>query len=109
MLCLDLVTTLANLGLNIAIFVAEKDAAATWEDYNEDTSEQTMVANALNTVAGIAYFAAFMFKKSQPHVSAIGSAVMIGTVAGAAVLEGVMFKQQYDEKRRIAITAAPGF
>jgi hypothetical protein len=31
-LCLDLLTTLANLGLNISVFIAEKDATWTWSD-----------------------------------------------------------------------------
>jgi hypothetical protein len=34
---------------------------------------------------------------------------MAGTVGGAAVLEGMMFKHQYDRKRRIAVTSGTPF
>jgi hypothetical protein len=46
----------------------------------------------LNAVLGIAYFTAFMFKTTNPDISAIGAYVMVGAMAGTAVLEGAQFK-----------------
>jgi hypothetical protein len=112
-LCLDLLTVLANLGLNVAVFVAEKESADSWKDYDEEGCDTTMTTNGLNAIAGVAYFAAFFFKNQGPPVgsviSAAGAAIMTGCVGGAAVLEGVVFKHQYDLDKRIAINSGPPF
>jgi hypothetical protein len=107
-LSLDLLTVLANLGLSIAVGVAEHQAARTWKDYNEDTTNTGSITAGLNAVAGIAYFTAFFFK-SNPDISAAGAAVMIGTMAGATVLQGIVFKLQYDVQTRPALTSPPAF
>lgn len=97
------------MGLNIAVFIAEKDNSSSWKDYDEEVSENTMAANSLNALASVAYFTAFFFKSKNPVVSAVGAALMTGTVGGAAVLEGVVFKHQYDLQKRIAINSGPPF
>ena len=104
-----MITVLANLGLSIAVFVAEKDAASTWNDYDDEVCETSMMTNGLNAVAGIAYFTAFFFKKLNPTVSAAGAAIMVGTVGGSAVLEGFIFKHQYDKARRPRLIQGPPF
>ena len=108
-LCLDLLTVLANLGLSIAVFDAEKKAAATWNDYDEETCHTSLVTNGLNAVAGVAYFTAFFFKHANPPVSAIGAAIMVGTVGGSAALEGIIFKHRYDLQKHIILTSRPPF
>ena len=100
---------LANLGLWIAVFDAEKKAAATWNDYDEETCHTSLVTNGLNAVAGVAYFTAFFFKHANPPVSAVGAAIMVGTVGGSAALEGIIFKHQYDLQKHVMLTSGPPF
>lgn len=107
-LSLDLLTVLANLGLSIAVGVAEHQAAQTWKDYNEDATNTAFITAGLNAVAGIGYFTAFFFK-SNPDISAGGAAVMIGTMGGVTVLQGIVFKLQYDAQTRPALTSPPAF
>ncbi|KAF7502179.1 hypothetical protein GJ744_006768 [Endocarpon pusillum] len=106
---LDLLTILANLGLSIAVGIAEHKAGGTWKDYDEDATNTSFITSGLNALAGIAYFAAFAFKTSQPEISAVGACVMIGTMAGAAALEGTVLKIQYDALKRPTLVSPPAF
>lgn len=99
---------LATFGLSLAVGIAEHEAAATWDDYEEDDTNSAIVTASLNALAGIGYFTAFMFKTNNPDISAGGAAVMIGTMGGATVLEGIMFKLQYDALRRPRLVSGPG-
>ncbi|KAL1876851.1 hypothetical protein VTK73DRAFT_9153 [Phialemonium thermophilum] len=105
---LDLLTVLATFGLSLAVGIAEHEAAATWDDYEEDDTNTGMITAGLNALAGIGYFTAFMFKATNPDISAGGAAVMIGTMGGTAALEGIMFKLQYDALRRPRLVSGPG-
>lgn len=108
-LSLDLLSVLANFGLSIATGVAEHDAGTKWKDYDEDTTNTGFVTAGLNALAGIAYFTAFFFKSTNPDISAGGAAVMVGTMGGFAVLEGLAFKLQYDALKRPVLTSPPAF
>ncbi|KAG9758073.1 hypothetical protein KCU73_g4084, partial [Aureobasidium melanogenum] len=107
-LALDLLTVLANMGLSIAIGVAEHQVGDKWEDYEEDATNTGFITTGLNALAGIGYFTAFFFK-TNPDISAGGAAVMIGTMAGAAALEGIVFKLQYDAQKKPGFTSPPPF
>ncbi|KAH0372867.1 hypothetical protein KCU65_g919, partial [Aureobasidium melanogenum] len=107
-LALDLLTVLANMGLSIATGVAEHQAGHSWKDYEEDATNTSFVTTGLNTLAGIGYFTAFFFK-TNPDISAGGAAVMIGTMGGAAALQGIVLKLQYDAKKRPVITSPSPF
>ncbi|QGI67640.1 hypothetical protein CEK26_011593 [Fusarium fujikuroi] len=101
-LVLDLLTVFANLGLSIAVGVEETKAADSWEGYDKDATETGFITSGLNTLAGVAYFTAFFFK-TNPGISSASAAVMVGTVAAGAALEGMVFKLQYDKSRKIAL------
>ncbi|KAF5655281.1 hypothetical protein F25303_689 [Fusarium sp. NRRL 25303] len=107
-LVLDLLTVFANLGLSIAVGVEETKAADSWEDYDKDATETGFITSGLNTLAGVAYFTAFFFK-TNPGISSASAAVMVGTVAAGAALEGMVFKLQYDKSRKIALPSPPPF
>ena len=107
--CLDLLTVLANLGLSVAVGIEEHKAAKEWADYEEAATNTGFVTAGINAVAGIAYFIAFMFKTTNPDISAVGACVMVGTMTGTAILEGVQFKMQYDDSKRPALSTAPAF
>jgi len=106
---LDLLTVLANFGLSIAIAVAEHKASDTWKDYDEDATNTGIISAGLNAVAGISYVTAFLLKEANPPISAVGAAIMIGTMGGAAVLQGAVFKMQYDELRSPRLASGPSF
>lgn len=106
---LDLITVLANLGLSIKVGIEEHNAGSKWDDYEEEATDTGFVTAGMNAVAGIAYFIAFAMQSSQPHVSAVGAIVMTGTVAGTAVLEGIIFKQKYDAQKKPLLPAPPAF
>lgn len=97
---------LANFGLSVAVGVAEHEAATAWEEYDEDETDTALVAAGLNALSGIAYFTAFAFKSTNPDISAGGACVMIGTMAGTAVVDGVVFKVQYDASKRARLEPA---
>ncbi|TXC08244.1 hypothetical protein FocTR4_00004234 [Fusarium oxysporum f. sp. cubense] len=107
-LVLDLLTVLANLGLSVAVGVEETKAANSWKDYDKEATETGFITSGLNTLAGVAYFTAFFFK-TNPEISAASAAVMVGTVAAGAALEGMVFKLQYDKSRRVALPSPPPF
>ncbi|SCO55468.1 uncharacterized protein FFMR_12624 [Fusarium fujikuroi] len=88
--------------LSIAVGVEETKAADSWEGYDKDATETGFITSGLNTLAGVAYFTAFFFK-TNPGISSASAAVMVGTVAAGAALEGMVFKLQYDKSRKIAL------
>ncbi|RBR22926.1 uncharacterized protein FIESC28_04224 [Fusarium coffeatum] len=107
-LVFDLLTVLANLGLSIAVGIEEAKAGSSWKDYDEGANATGFITSGLNALAGIAYFTAFFFKQN-PEISAVGAAVMTGTMAGGAVLQGIVFKLQYDSTKRAALNSPPPF
>lgn len=107
-LSLDLLTVFANLGLSVAVGIAEHEAGDKWKDYDEAATNNGFITSGLNALAGIAYFTAFFFK-TNPDISAVGAAVMVGTMGGAAVLEGIVFKLQYDAQKKPILTSPPAF
>src|SRR5689334_17285651 len=44
---------LANLGLSMAVFVAEYQAAGSWKDYRESETSTSVVGCGLSKIAGI--------------------------------------------------------
>ena len=100
LLVFDLVSSLVNFGLEQAACISEIDDGSSWKDYDGEVTSMTSVSSGLNAIAAIGYFTAFMFKKDEVEVTAVGMVVLeIGTV-GLAVVEGVMFKWQYDKDRK---------
>ncbi|KAF7870614.1 hypothetical protein EAF04_004358 [Stromatinia cepivora] len=100
LLVFDLVSSLVNFGLEQAACISEVDDGSSWKDYDGDVTSMTSVSSGLNAIAAVGYFTAFMFKKDQVEVTAVGMVVLeIGTV-GLAVVEGVIFKWQYDKDRK---------
>lgn len=106
---LDMLTTLANLGLSIAVGVAENKAEDSWDVYDRESTDIGFFLGGLNALAGTAYFTAFVFKSSQPHISGIAAGAMIGTGVGTAILEGIIFKKKYDGQRAILSPGPPAF
>ncbi|KAG7418292.1 hypothetical protein Forpe1208_v003738 [Fusarium oxysporum f. sp. rapae] len=107
-LVLDLLTVFANLGLSVAVGVEETKAADSWKDYDKEAKETGFITSGLNTLAGVAYFTAFFFK-ANPEISSASAAVMVGTVAAGAALEGMVFKLQYDKTKKAALPSPPPF
>ncbi|KAK1774877.1 hypothetical protein QBC45DRAFT_489404 [Copromyces sp. CBS 386.78] len=108
-LCLDLLTVLANFGLSIAVGVAEHEAAHTWKNYDPDATNTAMVSAGLNAIAGVGYFVAFFFRSKEPNIAVAGLVIMGGTMAGVTTLNGVKYKLQYDKKKSPSLTTPPAF
>ncbi len=99
LIVLDVVSSLAQFGLYMAVFDAEYKAVQ-WKDYDSDKTTVSVTECALNLVSGIGYSTAAFFKMEQPQVSGVGLVVMQGGLAGLTVLQAAKFRVQYDQKKR---------
>jgi hypothetical protein len=108
MLVFDLISALVNFGLQQATSIAEVDAANTWKEYDPAAVGMGSLSSGLNAIAAVGYFTAFMFKLEDVEITALGVVVLeVGTV-GLAVVEGILFKFQYDKQRK-ARMVVPSF
>ena len=104
LIVLDVISTLAQFGLYMAVFDAEYKALD-WDDYDADKTTVSVTECVLNTVSGIGYSTAAFFKMEQPEISGVGLIVMQAGLGGLTVIEAVKFKVQYDAKKRTRLVA----
>jgi hypothetical protein len=100
----DIVSTLAQFVLYMAVFKAEYEALD-WEEYDEDNTTVSVTECVLNTISGIGYSTAAFFKLEQPQLSGVGLIVMQAGLAGMVGVQAARFKLQYNRKKRIWFVA----
>lgn len=107
LLVLDIVSTLTQFGLYMAVFDAEYEAVG-WNDYDEDKTTVSVSECVLNTVSGIGYSTAAFFKMEQPEVSGVGLVVMQVGLVGLTAVQAAKFRVQWNKKRRTRFVASTG-
>lgn len=100
----DIVSTLTQFGLYMAVFDAELKAQD-WADYDVDKTTVSITECVLNTVSGIGYSAAAFFRLEQPEISAVGLVAMQAGLVGLTVVEAAKFKVQWEQKKRTRFVA----
>jgi hypothetical protein len=104
LLVLDIISTLAQFGLYMAVYDAEY-AAVQWADYDRDKTTVSVTECTLNTIAGLGYATAAFFKMKQPQMSGVGLVVMEVGLVGVTVLQAAKFKVQFEAKKRTRLVA----
>jgi len=96
MLCIDLLSTLANFGIYSAVYIEELDARS-WKGYNEELTLVKGADNFLEALAGIGYFTSFTFKEKAPQVTVVGLGCMQVKSVGAIVVKGINLRMEYSK------------
>lgn len=107
LLVLDIVSTLTQFGLYMAIFDAEYKAVG-WNDYDPDKTTVSATESVLNIVSGIGYSTAAFFKMEQPEVSGVGLIVMQAALTGLMGVQAAKLRVQWNKKRRTRFVASTG-
>lgn len=95
----DVVSSLAQFGLYMAVFDAEYKAVQ-WKDYDSDKTTVSVTECVLNLVSGIGYCTAAFFKLDQPQIAGVGLIVMQGGLLAMTFVKTAKFGVQYNQKLR---------
>jgi len=96
MLCLDLLTALASLGIYSIVYIDEL-AATSWEECDEGRTINAGVDNFLEVVVAIGYLLAFAFEGKESTETAAGLAYLTAAAMGGVITKGVKFRLEYEK------------